>query len=155
MPAPPWAKDRPSARIGLAVELLLTTRDRRYADYLVGAAGRDREEHQVHGWVVGRALPLVGDAGVHERGDRGGEGATAPRCSTLEKKTPYGVPYEPDIWGAGWGIQGFGMEQYFLHTAFPEIFPKERDAPRARLRARRATRARTTPRSSRASARAR
>ena len=35
------------------------------------------------------------------------------------------MPYEPDIWGAGWGIQGFGMEQYFLHTSFPEIFPKD------------------------------
>jgi len=35
------------------------------------------------------------------------------------------VPYEPNIWGAGWGIQAFGMEQYFLHTSFPEIFPKE------------------------------
>jgi hypothetical protein len=45
--------------------------------------------------------------------------------AALEKKTPYGVPYEPDIWGAGWGIQRFGMQQYFLHTAFPEIFPKE------------------------------
>ena len=43
----------------------------------------------------------------------------------LEKKTPYGVPYEPNIWGAGWGIQGFGMEQYFLHTAFPDVFPKD------------------------------
>lgn len=35
------------------------------------------------------------------------------------------MPYEPDIWGAGWGIQNFGMKQYFLHTAFPEIFPKK------------------------------
>ena len=40
-------------------------------------------------------------------------------------QTPYGMPYEPDIWGAGWGIQNFGMKQYFLHTAFPEIFPKK------------------------------
>ena len=39
------------------------------------------------------------------------------------RQTPYGVPYEPDIWGAGWGIQRFGVAQYFLHTAFPDIFP--------------------------------
>ena len=43
----------------------------------------------------------------------------------LEKKTPYGVPYEPEIWGAGWKIQGFGMRQYFLHRAFPETFSRE------------------------------
>ena len=125
VPAPPWAKDRPSARIGLAVELLITTGTG--ATPTTSSASRTRSSKGIEstGWVVGRALPLVGDAGVHERGHRGGEGATAPRCCALEKKTPYGVPYEPDIWGAGWGIQGFGMEQYFLHTAFPEIFPKD------------------------------
>ena len=68
------AKDRPSARIGLAVELLLTTGDRRYADYLVGQRDAIVKGIRSTGWVVGRALPLVGDAGVHERGDGGGEG---------------------------------------------------------------------------------
>jgi len=41
------------------------------------------------------------------------------------KKTPYGVPYEPNIWGAGWGIQNFGFRQYFLHKSFPDIFPAD------------------------------
>jgi endoglucanase len=41
----------------------------------------------------------------------------------LEKKTPYGIPYEPDIWGAGWDIQRFGVQQYFLHVGAPDIFP--------------------------------
>jgi len=35
------------------------------------------------------------------------------------------VPYEPHIWGAGWGIQSFGVQQYFLHKAFPEQFGRE------------------------------
>jgi hypothetical protein len=39
------------------------------------------------------------------------------------KQTPYGVPYEPNIWGAGWGIQNFGYRQYFLHKNFPQVFP--------------------------------
>jgi endoglucanase len=38
------------------------------------------------------------------------------------KMTPYGVPYEPSIWGAGWGIQNFGYRQYFLYANFPTIF---------------------------------
>ena len=33
--------------------------------------------------------------------------------------TPFGVPYKPYIWGAGWDIQRFGVEQYFLHRGFP------------------------------------
>ena len=40
-------------------------------------------------------------------------------------ETPYGVPYRPSIWGAGWDIQRFGFEYYFLNDAYPDIFPKE------------------------------
>ena len=40
------------------------------------------------------------------------------------QETPYGVPYRPNIWGAGWDIQRFGFQHYFLTTAYPEIFPK-------------------------------
>ena len=43
----------------------------------------------------------------------------------LGKKTPYGLPYEPNIWGAGWGIQNFGMKQYYFHRSYPKIFPKD------------------------------
>ena len=39
-------------------------------------------------------------------------------------ETPYGVPYRPSIWGAGWDIQRFGFEYYFLTNAYPDIFPK-------------------------------
>ena len=46
----------------------------------------------------------------------------------LEKQateTPYGVPYRPSIWGAGWDIQRFGFEYYFLANAFPDIFTSD------------------------------
>lgn len=41
----------------------------------------------------------------------------------LSAETPYGVPYRPSIWGAGWDIQRFGFEYYFLTRAYPDIFP--------------------------------
>lgn len=31
----------------------------------------------------------------------------------------------PHIWGAGWGIQSFGVKQLFLHLGFPGIFSNE------------------------------
>ncbi len=37
------------------------------------------------------------------------------------KETPFGIPYRPVIWGAGWGIQDLGVRQYFLHPAFPDV----------------------------------
>lgn len=42
-----------------------------------------------------------------------------------QKENPYGVPYKPNIWGAGWGIQSFGEQQLFLHLGFPKIFSSE------------------------------
>jgi endoglucanase len=115
---------RPSARLGLAVELLATTRDRRYAGFILGQSDAITRNFRQIGWVVSRVLPLVGDAAFTKAMT---DAARAYRAEVekLEKKTPYGVPYEPDIWGAGWNIQAFGMQQYFLHTAFPDIFPKE------------------------------
>ena len=124
-PAPgPSGAARPSARIGLAVELLLATADRRYADYLLGQRETIVKNFRSVGWVVGRALAAVGDPSFTASMT---EAARAYRAevAALERKTPYGVPYEPDIWGAGWGIQRFGMEQYFLHASFPAIFPRE------------------------------
>jgi hypothetical protein len=120
--APGGKPARPSGKIGLAVELLRTTKDRRYADYLVGQADAIVGGFRETGWMVGPALPLVGDAALTRRMT---EAARVYRdeVAQRERRTPYGVPYEPDIWGAGWGIQRFGMQQYYLHTAFPEIFP--------------------------------
>jgi endoglucanase len=121
---PPWEKDRPSARIGLAVELLIATGDRRYADYLVSQKDAVVKGVRSTGWVVGRVLPLVNDAAFTSAVTAAVK-ADRAEVEALEKKTPYGVPYEPQIWGAGWGIQSFGVEQYFLHTAFPGIFPRD------------------------------
>jgi hypothetical protein len=76
------------------------------------------------GWLVGRTLPLIND----ERYRSSITEAVKTYRAVIDergRKTPYGVPYEPDIWGAGWGIQRFGFEQYFLHAAFPRIFPKD------------------------------
>jgi hypothetical protein len=42
-----------------------------------------------------------------------------------EKETPFGVPYRPHIWGAGWNIQEFGVQQYYLSSYFPKLFSKD------------------------------
>ena len=33
----------------------------------------------------------------------------------LSAETPYGIPYRPHIWGAGWDIQRLGFQHYFLY----------------------------------------
>lgn len=119
-----WAVDRDDSRafgdkVSAAVELLLTTDGAAYRDWLL--ANRDAIVEQIGqtGWTVGRALPRLGDAAFTEAVR---EAVAAQFAETVEaqRSTPYGVPYEPYIWGAGWGIQAFGVQQYFLHRAFPE-----------------------------------
>src|SRR5256714_3624143 len=111
-------------RVEPAVELLLTTRDKKYADFLVRMTDEISRRIDRTGWLVGRTLPLIND----ERYRSSITEAVKTYRAVIDergRKTPYGVPYEPDIWGAGWGIQRFGFEQYFLHAAFPRIFPKD------------------------------
>ena len=121
-PSPEQARSWPDPRIRLAVELLLTTGDRQYAEYLVKHQDEIREHFGSVGWRVGRALSTINDP-TFTTAMR--EAARSLRAETLdlERQTPYGVPYRPDIWGAGWLIQGFGAQQYFLHEAFPDIYP--------------------------------
>lgn len=118
-------KERDSmARVELAVELLLTTNDNRYADFLVRQQAGLIKGIQNIGWIIGRALPNINNASFKEAVTAAVKVHYA-KIQEQGRKTPYGVPYEPNIWGAGWGIQNFGYRQYFLHRAFPQIIPAD------------------------------
>ncbi len=122
-----WAKTKEGnslQRVEAAVELLLATKEKKYADFLAGARDEIVKNIERTGWVVGRSLALVNDQKYRDS-IREAVRAYRTRIDERGRKTPYGVPYEPDIWGAGWGIQRFGVEQYFLHTSFPDIFPAD------------------------------
>jgi hypothetical protein len=114
----------PLQRVEAAVELLVATKEKKYSDFLTNTTGEIVKNIERTGWVVGRSLALVDDQKYRDS-IREAVKAYRIRIDELGKKTPYGVPYEPDIWGAGWGIQRFGVEQYFLHTSFPDIFPAD------------------------------
>ena len=123
-----WAEPRDAERAfadqtAAAVELLLTTDGDVYGDWLLSNQDRIVAEIGGTGWAVGRALPRLGaefTAAVTEA-------VAAHQAGVIEaqRATPYGVPYEPYIWGAGWGIQAFGVQQYYLHRAFPEAVSAE------------------------------
>jgi len=111
------------ARVGAAVELLLATGDAKYRQLLLSqrdaiAANIDRV-----GWAVGRSLPLVKDE-AYSKAIRDAVTAYRLKVDAQAKETPYGVPYKPDIWGAGWNIQRFGWDQWMLHLSFPDLFPR-------------------------------
>ena len=115
------ASDEPlvTERAFALTELHLATGDARYLDALLKMRDAIVASIGETGWIIGRLIPRIEDpafvAAVSEA-----VAAHQATVNTDAKKTPYGVPYEPYIWGAGWGIQRFGVEQYFFHRAWPE-----------------------------------
>ncbi|GHA41917.1 hypothetical protein GCM10007103_24030 [Salinimicrobium marinum] len=116
--------DDPLQKLEAAVEMFQTTGQRKYARFLIQHQQEIVNKIQQTGWIVGRVLEDI----PNDRFQAEVKDAVKEYYSEVEasgEKTPYGLPYEPDIWGAGWGIQNFGVKQYFLHTSYPEIFPKD------------------------------
>jgi endoglucanase len=112
------------SRVPLAVELLITTGKKEYADFLVAHTQDIAKRIENTGWLVGRTMTLINDPAYHDAINKA-VAAYYQRVKLDGTKTPYSVPYQPDIWGAGWGIQNFGYRQYFLYKYFPTIFPDD------------------------------
>jgi endoglucanase len=113
----------PLARVGAATELLITTKDPKYRQLLIEQRDAIAANIERVGWAVGRTLPLIPDES-YRKTIREAVAAYRVKVDTLAKETPYGVPYKPDIWGAGWNIQRFGWDQWMLHLSFPDLFPR-------------------------------
>jgi hypothetical protein len=112
----------PMSRVDAAVELYLTTKDKKYADFLIQHTNDIANSFGRLGWSASKVIDFINDNNYKQALT---EAAKKYYANIVEqgKKTPYGVPYEPNIWGAGWTIQNFGFRQYYLHKAFPQIFP--------------------------------
>lgn len=123
----PWMK---SSKIQTAVELYLTTGEQPYLDYLYANQELIVKQIAHTAWYTARVEKLI----AQMKGKKAKAFSKAFRAALVEaekglqeqvKATPYGVPYRPHIWGAGWDIQRFGFQHYFLASAYPEIFSKE------------------------------
>ena len=110
-----------------AVELFLATGEDEYKNYILENQEGLIKNIGRKGWYAAR----VAKAWEQSRNKKEKAFAKAFRqalegykesLSSLVKETPYGVPYRPSIWGAGWDIQRFGYEHYFLVAAYPDIF---------------------------------
>ena len=111
-----------AARFHAAAELFLTTGKESYRQTLLSEKEFLFSHLQRLGWIACRIVKKLGDTAFEkalEEALRPLALETAQMCA----KTPYGIPYRPHIWGAGWQIQGMAFQHYFLHTAFPDLFP--------------------------------
>ena len=115
-------------KLQAAVELYLTTGEAQYLDFVLAHQEMILKGISRTGWFTARLVQQLNS----KKDQRSRAFVAAFRealkgyRADLEKRaaeTPYGVPYRPSIWGAGWDIQRFGFEYYFLTSAYPDIFP--------------------------------
>ena len=117
-------------KLQAAVELYLTTGEAEYLDFILAQQDLIVKSIARTGWFTARIAKQL-EAKKDKRSRqfvKAFRTALADYKDSLDQQaseTPYGVPYRPSIWGAGWDIQRFGFEYYFLTAAYPDIFPKE------------------------------
>ncbi|NMC39374.1 MAG: glycoside hydrolase [Bacteroidales bacterium] len=110
-----------NAKIHAASELFLSTGKDIYRKYLL-----DNREAAIKGisnigWALARAVHKINDPEFTAAIKNASKGLS-DEINKQAAETPFGVPYRPRVWGAGWDIQEFGVRQYFLYKAFPDVF---------------------------------
>ncbi|WP_020208668.1 glycoside hydrolase family 9 protein [Gilvimarinus chinensis] len=101
-------------------ELILSTGKKAYVDQLIAMQDDLVADIDNTAWVIGRVM----DKTQNQEFITAIKNAVVDQQQRVQQQaaqTPYGVPYKPHIWGAGWGIQEFGVKQYFAHKTWPEI----------------------------------
>ena len=118
-------KDMVNEYIAAAAELFITTGNRKYLDAITSKKDYILSHMQGTAWAVGMVYKDITDQTFRKEVDK----AVKDFSALLEKEnaeTPFGVPYKPDVWGAGWTIQTLGVQHYFLVTGFPGVFKANR-----------------------------
>lgn len=121
-----------SSHLTAAAELYLATEERIYLDEIIA------NQDAICGQMIDRVAWQLArvEQKCHEmKKDRKAQAFSkafrkalvpvAERIAKQAAETPYGIPYRPHIWGAGWDIQRFGFEHYYLCSAYPEIFSSD------------------------------
>jgi endoglucanase len=110
-----------SSKVIALSELILTAHDPKLKKKLISM-----KEEIIHdigrcGWAVGHVIHQIEDRNFRDEITSAVKNYQQQLKMQTESDSPYGVPYKPHIWGAGWNIQQFGVEQYFFHKGWPEL----------------------------------
>ncbi len=107
-------------RVFALAELIQTTGDRALIDKLVTLEPEIIKNIDRSGWMLASILnKLPADFRAHV--DAAVAAYQAKVTADARTDSPFGVPYTPAIWGAGWTIQERGVHQYFFHKGWPQV----------------------------------
>ena len=109
-----------SVRIFALAELILATNNDDYRKELIALQANVVSEIEKTGWAIGRVMPSIKDENFIAAVNQAVASYQTIVRERAKTESPYGVPYKPNIWGAGWSIQEFGVKQYFFHKSWPQ-----------------------------------
>ncbi|RST30209.1 glycoside hydrolase [Sphingomonas ginkgonis] len=111
-------------RVFALAELIHSTGDPALVGQLV-ALEPQIVAHVDSAWPIASILPQIGDTGFKTRLAAAVARYQAEQTAAARTDSPYGVPYKPNIWGAGWDIQERGVHQWFFHQGWPDATPTD------------------------------
>lgn len=106
-------------------ELILATGNPEYIKALTDMKAEILRSVPRCGWAVANVLEYIDDPDFKNELYLAVKAYQEGLIKQQEADSPYGVPYKPNIWGAGWNIQQFGVRQYFYHKGWPDLVPTE------------------------------
>lgn len=102
-------------------ELFLATQDKRYLEPLLSLEKDIVAKIGEAGWPLGRVMGSIDNKNFVQAINAAVEQHQKTVRQRATSESPYGVPYKPNIWGAGWAIQEFGVQQYFFRKGWPQF----------------------------------
>ncbi|MDO4949906.1 MAG: glycoside hydrolase family 9 protein [Bacteroidales bacterium] len=115
-------------KVQAATELYIATGERKYLDFILAHWDNCINSIGNCGWYLARIEKTLDAQKKYGKQTMAFREALKTYSESLKKQsmeTPYGVPYKPNIWGAGWNIESFGYRHYFLVKEYPDIFSGE------------------------------
>jgi len=112
-----------SEEMKAALELLVTTGERQYADRFLHYIPEIEQQFAVHASLAVRALPYMDD-GYRGRIRKLAEAHRA-QLDGLETQNPFGVLITEGGWAGNGTIIGMAIGNWYLHRAFPGLIEQE------------------------------
>lgn len=111
---------RPSGKLRTLVEFALTTEDQKWVNEIITMKSDVLSSFDRVGFHVGRIKHMIKDQELLKELDQKAELLGNKLRANAKADSPYGVPYKPNIWGAGWTLQEFGVDQYYFCKSWPD-----------------------------------
>ena len=106
-----------------ALELLLTTGEREYADRFLHYMPEIREQFGFHASLAIRAMPHMDER--YRREMRKLTEAWAQQLENIGRQNPFGVLITEGGWAGNGTIIGMAITNWYLHRAFPDVIDRE------------------------------